>query len=453
MNKGAKILFFANTEHNADCAREHLAAIQTESAHHWFVVNSLTNRMAHRIDLSKFDAVGFHYSIHPHERYYCSPELKENVASFPGVVFQFLQDEYQNVGQTSRAMAEIGTDVLFTIVKPELHYQAYNHPALNEMRRVTVMAGYAPRPLSEPVFVPLADRPLDLFYRSRVCPLCAGRLGYEKSLIAREVSRRAPEYGLKVDVSVREEDRIYGEDWTRALSSCRATLGSESGASIWDWDGSIEERIDRELGKHPYLSFEELFERVMKPHDGKITYSSISPRIFEAAALKTPQILFPGWYNGLIKPGVHYLQLERDFSNFDEIVSHLRNDDLLNEIANNAYRDLIHSEQYTEKELGLLVNKVLTEELSKKEQVANCSISEAERELDRVGRSYPLQNLYQNIRAELQLGYDQLTKICANPRYRGLAKFGRIFELLKRYLTHLQPRIGKSLQPLRGKTA
>ena len=26
-------------------------------------------------------------------------------------------------------MAEIGTDVLFTIVKPELHYKAYNEPA------------------------------------------------------------------------------------------------------------------------------------------------------------------------------------------------------------------------------------------------------------------------------------------------------------------------------------
>ena len=233
------------------------------------------------------------------------------------------------------------------------------------------MAGYAPKPLPAPNFVPLSDRPMDLFYRSRVCPLCAGRLGYEKSLIAREVARRAPEYGLKVDVSVREEDRIYGEDWTRALSSCRATLGSESGASIWDWDGSIEKMIDQELGKNPNLSFDELFDRVMKPYDGMITYSSISPRIFEAAALKTPQILFPGWYNGLIEPGVHYLQLERDFSNFNEIVSNLKNDDLLNEIANNAYRDLIHSENYTEKELGSLVNQVLSEELFKKEHGQN----------------------------------------------------------------------------------
>lgn len=416
------------------------------------MVNSLTNRMAHQIDLSKFDAVGFHYSIHPHEEYYCSSELKEKVASFPGLVFQFLQDEYQNVGFTSRAMAEIGTDVLFTIVKPELHYKAYKEPTLAKMRRVTVMAGYAPKPLPDPVFVPLSERPLDLFYRSRICPLCAGRLGYEKSLIAKEIASRAPVYGLKVDVSVREEDRIYGENWIKALSSCRATLGSESGASIWDWDGSIERRIDEELGINPKLSFEDLFERVMKPHDGKIIYSSISPRIFEAAALKTPQILFPGWYNGLIEPGIHYLQLERDFSNFEEIISQLKDDDLLNEIAENAYRDLILSERYTEKELGSLVNQVLSEEFSKRQLVGSLSIDEIKTEIDRVGKSFPVQNLYRNFEAEFKLAFEQFAKIINNPRYRGLAKFSRIYELLNRYLTHLQPRIGKSLQPLIGKT-
>ena len=64
-------------------------------------------------------------------------------------------------------------------------------------------------------------------------PVVAGSLGYEKTMIAKEVSRRAPQFGLNVDVSVREEDRLYGKEWITAMSSCRATLGSESGASIW----------------------------------------------------------------------------------------------------------------------------------------------------------------------------------------------------------------------------
>ena len=54
-----KILLFANTKHNAKCVAEHIAAIQAGSPHHWFVVNALTNRMADKIDLEYFDAVGF----------------------------------------------------------------------------------------------------------------------------------------------------------------------------------------------------------------------------------------------------------------------------------------------------------------------------------------------------------------------------------------------------------
>ena len=41
--------------------------------------------------------------------------------------------------------------------------------------------------------------------------------------------------------------------------------------------------------------FHDIFENVLKPHDGKLIYSGISPRVFEAAALKTPLIMFPGW--------------------------------------------------------------------------------------------------------------------------------------------------------------
>ena len=62
-----------------------------------------------------------------------------------------------------------------------------------------------------------------------------------------------------------------------------------------DYDGrSIERAIDEAIGMVPDISFEELHEQILKPFDGKLIYSSISPRIFEAAALKTPQILFMG---------------------------------------------------------------------------------------------------------------------------------------------------------------
>lgn len=435
-----KILLFANTKHNAKCVAEHIAAIQAGSPHHWFVVNALTNRMVDKIDLEYFDAVGFHYSIHPHERYYCSAELKNKVRDFPGIVFQFLQDEYHRVHLASQAMVDMRTDLLFTIVRPELHHVAYNLPGLKTMKRATVMAGYAPNPVPNPNFIKIQDRPVDLFYRSRVCPLCAGSLGYEKTLIAKEVSRRAPQFGLNVDVSVREEDRLYGKEWITAMSSCRATLGSESGASIWDYDGSIERAIDEAIGMVPDISFEELHEQILKPFDGKLIYSSISPRIFEAAALKTPQILFPGWYNGLIKPDVHFLQLEKDFSNFGDVVRTLRDDNHLERLAEEAYDELIASEKYTERVLSESVHHHLGELFESRSYQAKAGMFADIRFLEIPLVYLPLNGL-RNLQAEIRLAFDQLQNVLANPRYKGTQKINRLSELLKRYLTHLAPRL------------
>ena len=288
MARARNILFFANTTHNTQCVADHIAAVQADSSHNWFVVNSLNNRVTHKLDLSLFDAVGFHYSIRPrfstcmtsmfneHDSYYCSRELYEKVSKYKGVVFQFLQDEYQRVNVASEAMVELGVDVLFTIVRPELHYEAYDHPDLKDMKRVTVMTGYAPAVNGNSNFLSIRDRTIDLFYRSRELPYWLGSLGNEKVQIAGEVIRRSVEYGLKVDISVREEDRIYGDNWAERLSNCRATLGTESGASIWDRDGSIEQFVDEALGENPEADFHDIFESVLKPHDGKLIYSGIS---------------------------------------------------------------------------------------------------------------------------------------------------------------------------------
>ena len=435
------ILFFANTNHNADCVAEHISAVQAGSKHNWFVVNVLKNRMAHKLDLHHFDAVGFHYSIHPHESYYCSNALSKKIKDYSGVKFLFLQDEYENVNLTSSTMADLGFDILFTVVRPELHYKAYDHPNLVDMKRVTVMAGYAPSPNLNYEFVPLKDRKVDIFYRSRVCPLNSGSLGYEKSLIAKKVKEKALNYNLNVDISIREEDRVYGKEWTDRLSGCRATLGTESGASVWDRDGSVARALDEALGKNPQATFGNLFEDVLKPYDGKLIYSSISPRIFEAAALKTPQILFPGWYNGLIKPGIHYFQLEKDFSNFEEMIEVLKDDSLMSELAENAYRDLIESELYDEKNLGSLVNQELENRMSLNSFVSSSKTDVVTQAIEEIEKNYRFSKIFVNTSTEISFGMQHFFKVLRNPRYRGLRKFKRLYEILLRYYTHLKPRL------------
>jgi hypothetical protein len=441
VNRPRNILFFANTNHNADCVAEHISGVKADSKHNWFVVNVLKNRMAHKLNLNHFDAIGFHYSIHPHESYYCSNALFKKIQSYSGVKFLFLQDEYENVNLTSLAMVDLGIDILFTVVRPELHHLAYDHPKLVDLKRVTVMAGYAPSPNPNYEFVPLEDRNMDIFYRSRVCPLNSGSLGYEKSLIAKKVQEKAVKYDLKVDISIREEDRVYGQEWIGRLSSCRATLGTESGASVWDRDGSVARALDIALGKNPQATFNDLCETVLKPYDGKLIYSSISPRIFEAASLKTPQILFPGWYNGLIKPGIHYFQLEKDFSNFDEMVKLLKDDCSLSKLAENAYQDLIASELYDKKSLGSLVNQELENSMSLNSFASSSEPRVVEEAIEGIEKNYKYAKIFLNVTTEISFGVQHVLKVLRNPRYKGIRKFKRLYEILLRYCTHLKPRL------------
>src|SRR5262249_15954022 len=67
----------------------------------------------------------------------------------------------------------------------------------------------------------------------------------------------------------------------------------------------------------------------------------------EAAALRTPMILFEGRYSGILEPWQHYVPLKKDFSNIDEVVSALRNPEMLQAIAGRAYREVAMNPLYS----------------------------------------------------------------------------------------------------------
>lgn len=119
----------------------------------------------------------------------------------------------------------------------------------------------------------------------------------------------------------------------------------------------------------------------------------------------------------------------------------LRNDELLSNLAENAYRDLIASEKYTERVLGELVHENLTELIQKKGFVPKSLDSENLRKNLQINWCHLPFNGVRNLQAECELAISQFVEVVQNPRFRGLRKLGRMFELLKRYLTHLAPRI------------
>lgn len=299
------------------------------------------------LDLDAFDAVILHYSIFVISENYLSPRLRDKVRRYRGLKVQFIQDEHRRVDQMTEMMRYLGIQVLFTLLPPREVGKVYGPERLPGVALVHHLAGYVPDSLREVPAPPLEARPIDIGYRGRTLPFWLGRVAQEKAWIGQGILAAAGRYGWRCDIEWTEQDRIYGAQWTRFLGSCKATLGTESGASITDRDGSIERRTKQYLAAHPDAGFEQVFEAVLRPHEGNVRVNAISPRILEAVASRTVLILFPGDYSGVIQPWVHYIPLAKDFSNLDEVDACLRDRAFLAAMTGTAHRDLIASGRYS----------------------------------------------------------------------------------------------------------
>jgi hypothetical protein len=336
---------------------QHIEGLATLSGHDVYRFNPIERPDACRLlDPSEFDAVVIHYTISLVSARYLPPPLPERLKRFEGLKVQFIQDEYRTVDAVTAAMRNIGIDVLFTCVPEPAAGRIYDS-RLPGVTRVFTLPGYVPDELVGRRVAPAEERPIDVGYRGRELPVWVGRLGQEKTAIGRAFLEYAAGRGLRCDISSSEDDRIYGENWTRFLASCRATLGTESGVSIIDFDGSVEALAKDYLPRRPYATPEEIERDVTGPYEGKVVINTASPRLFEAAALRTAMILFPGSYGGVVEPERHYIRLEKDFSNIDEVVDRMRQPAYLDDLADRAYDDLIASGRYS---LGTMVSELDT---------------------------------------------------------------------------------------------
>lgn len=341
------LLLCDDDPNHANTILDHIAAFSEHSLHTIRTFNPRGLARSRWLELDDFDVVVVHYSLAIISDHHLSPHFREKLRRFQGLKIQFIQDDYRWVDAITAMMRYVGIHVLFTLVpEPEIP-KIWDETRLPGVVKLTTLAGYVPDDLIGLQGRPLRQRPLDIGYRGRVLPFWIGRIGQEKTWIAQGVVSRAGRYGLRCDIGWREEDRIYGSSWIDFIASCRATLGSESGATITDFDGSIERRVKEYLRQNPSADFSAVHREVLAPVEGNVRMNVISPRFFEAIALRTALILFPGDYSGILEPWRHYIPLEKDFSNMDEVVEKLRDDTFLQELTDRAYQEVAASGRYS----------------------------------------------------------------------------------------------------------
>lgn len=324
---------------NASTIIDHVAGLEKFSRHAIYIFNSKGD-VSDRLDLERFDGVIIHYSLVACMDTYIGPNLRAAIRKFRGLKAVFIQDEYRWINDTTDALRDLGVHILFGCVPQEIVDEVYAPDRLPDVVRETVLTGYVPHQLLHKKLPRFEDRSIDVGYRARKVPDWLGSFGQEKWIIAERFQKDAKSYDLICDISTQEEDRIYGDGWIKFLANCKAVLGTESGASIFDYTGEIQRNVEGHLARCPGTSFETLRDLYFKSEDGRVVLSVISPRCFEAAALQTLMILYDGHYSGRLEPWRHYVPLRKDHSNMAEVVEVLRDPQRAQEIIDCAYREV-----------------------------------------------------------------------------------------------------------------
>lgn len=321
--------------------------------------------------LSNYDVVINSYCARLCFDNYVANSFVKKLKRFSGLKVLAVQDEYNRTDTLKRAIKDIGFDVVLTCVPQDSLDYVYPRTEFPRTRFETVFTGYVPDYLadSERLPVPLGKRPIVVGYRGRDIGGVYGRLAFDKLEIGRRMKEICSARGIPHDIAMDEESRIYGPAWFDFIGSCRSMLGTESGSNVFDFDGSLERRFKKmteRLGHRP--SYAE-FEPYVAQREREISMGQISPRVFECVAMRTPMVLFRGRYSDAIEPEVHYIPLEKDFSNVDDVLARLERLDELEAMADRAYEHIVASGRFGYRAFAQRLTRIIEEELARRSPV------------------------------------------------------------------------------------
>lgn len=226
----------------------------------------------------------------------------------------------------------------------------------------------------------LDRRPIDIGVRSARYTAFLG--DDERNRLFELFRRHAFEPPLRCDISTTE--RFARTEWAAFLNRCKGTISTEAGSWYLERDdrtvNAVREHVRasrsagsgiviaadsplRRLGHRlPWrlrallrralrhgpvrhealvneaLDFDEIHARFFAGTARAPVYSkAISSRHFDAIGTKTCQIMPRGRFNDILEAGRHYLALEPDLSNVDDVVAAFRDPSLRRRVVEDAY--------------------------------------------------------------------------------------------------------------------
>ena len=350
------LCLYDNTQTYTTTVFEHITSFSESIAHKYFFSHQ-DQRYGLSINFSHFDAIIIHYSVRlPYNQ--ISEKNAELLSDYKGLKVLFIQDEYDYTYRAWEWIKQLGIKLVFTVVPENNINKIYPPDKLPGIKFVSNLTGYVPEGFSQGVRVSSpSERKIVIGYRGRPLHVKYGQLGLEKVGVGSLVKEFCKSEGIQHDIEWSEETRIYRHKWYEFISSCRAMLGSESGSNVFDWDGTLTDKINKYRITNPHASDDEVYTELIQPLEMPGLMNQASPRIFEAISVRTILVLFEGDYSGVVTAGIHYIPLKKDGSNLDEVFKLLGDSNYVDTMAERAYQDIIASGKYSYNNFVHMVEK------------------------------------------------------------------------------------------------
>jgi glycosyltransferase involved in cell wall biosynthesis len=325
---------------HVETIREHLISFYCLSGFEVFFISSRDRQVE---NFEVFEVVIIHYSVRLCFSEHLPLNLKSKIQRYKGLKCAFLQDEYDNTEFAIQNILDLGVKVVFTCVDESRVTEVYGPLVLKGVNFKQILTGFAfAAGDKDDYIVPTSLRKWDLGYRGRRLSHRYGRLGFEKWQIGELANTQLIDSGLRLNISSENEDRIYGDLWFDFLGNCRAVLGTESGANVFDFDGNLEILSQKESE----MDFVEFENKYLQDRELEGLMNQVSPRIFEAISTKTALVLFPGSYSGVLEPWKHYFPLEKDFSNKQALLEFLNDHESIKAMSERVFVDVVVNGNY-----------------------------------------------------------------------------------------------------------
>lgn len=273
-----------------------------------------------RLRFGRHDAVFIFHSVFSNVN--CiRPEFEDDIRAAGRPCVFFVGNEYKLMHEKIEFARRLDVALLVTQISRRPVHALYRDALGCEVM-------FIPNATFDPDLVPAGpstvERPIDVGYRAFDGVYYLGH--DDRALVARLVDGPARARGLATDISLDPADRFDEAGWFSFLSRCRCQLGVESGSDAFELDDSTRLAVNAYCEAHPAASFEEVRREFFADMSGRVSGRTISSRHLEAAAARCVQILLPGEYGGVFRPGEHFIELARDGSRTAEALDRLSDD-------------------------------------------------------------------------------------------------------------------------------